>query len=280
MKTVREVESLREVVAGWKAAGAGVGVVPTMGALHAGHTSLIDAARARADRVIATIFVNPKQFNNPEDLDKYPRDEAGDADLLSAAGADLLFAPPPEAVYPEGFATAVSVADLTADLEGTFRPGHFDGVATVVTKLLLMTGADAAYFGEKDWQQLQIVRRLVRDLNIPVEIVGCPILREADGLAMSSRNLRLSMEERAIAPALHRAMEAAAKAIRSGGQVPAALQSAREAVLAAGFRAIEYLELRDAERLTPLDRPERPARLLAAAWLGGVRLIDNVAVSP
>ena len=279
MKTATTVEGLRNVVAGWKGAGARVGVVPTMGALHQGHLSLVEAAKANCDRVIVTIFVNPKQFNNPEDLKKYPRDAKRDSSLLSAAGVDLLFAPPPEVVYPEDFATTVSVSGLTSALEGTFRPGHFDGVATVVTKLFLMTGADAAFFGEKDWQQLQIVRRLVRDLNIPTEIVGCPTLRESDGLAMSSRNVRLPSEVRAVAPELHRAMMAAAEAIGAGQAVGDALKAARQAVLAAGFDEVEYLELRDAERLTPLDLLDRPARMLAAAWLGGVRLIDNIDVA-
>ncbi len=279
MKTATTVEGLRNVVAGWKGAGARVGVVPTMGALHQGHLSLVEAAKANCDRVIVTIFVNPKQFNNPEDLKKYPRDAKRDSSLLSAAGVDLLFAPPPEVVYPEDFATTVSVSGLTSALEGTFRPGHFDGVATVVTKLFLMTGADAAFFGEKDWQQLQIVRRLVRDLNIPTEIVGCPTLREPDGLAMSSRNVRLPSEVRPVAPELHKAMMAAAEAIGAGQAVGDALDAARQALLAAGFDEVEYLELRDAERLTPLDLLDRPARMLAAAWLGGVRLIDNIDVA-
>lgn len=280
MRTVREVKALRGVVAAWKAAGQTVGVVPTMGALHPGHLSLIAAARAGADRVIATIFVNPRQFDSPEDLAKYPRTEDRDAGMLAVAGVDLLFAPPPEAVYPQGFATSVSVAGLSEGLCGAHRPGHFDGVATVVTKLFLMTGADRAFFGEKDWQQLQIVRRLARDLNIPVAVTGCPTLREADGLAMSSRNTRLSPADRAAAPALHRAMSAAGSAIRGGTPVADALARARQDILRAGFCEVEYLELRGAEGLEPLDAPDRPARLLAAAWLGGVRLIDNIVVDP
>lgn len=275
MRTVRDVKALRGLVAGWKAAGNAVGVVPTMGALHPGHLSLVHAAKAGSDRVIATIFVNPKQFNNPDDLAKYPRTEERDAAMLMEGGVDVLFAPPPEVVYPQGFATSVSVGGVAGELEGAFRPGHFDGVATVVTKLLLMTGADRAFFGEKDWQQLQVVRRLVRDLNIPVTITGCPTVREADGLAMSSRNTRLSAAERRIAPALHREMVAAAAAVRRGVPVDAALASARQAVLAAGFSAVEYLELRDAESLGAATAGH-PARLLAAAVLGAVRLIDNV----
>ncbi len=278
MRTVREVKALRGVVASWKAVGQTVAVVPTMGALHPGHLSLIAAARAGADRVIATIFVNPRQFNKPEDLARYPRTEDRDAGMLATAGVDLLFAPPAEAVYPEGFATSVSVAGLSEGLCGAHRPGHFDGVATVVTKLFLMTGADRAFFGEKDWQQLQIVRRLARDLNIPVAVTGCPTLREADGLAMSSRNTRLSPADRAAAPALFRAMSAAVAAIRRGTPPDEALARARLEVLRAGFSEVEYLELRGAEGLEPLDAPDRPARILAAAWLGGVRLIDNIAI--
>jgi pantoate--beta-alanine ligase len=274
MRTVRDVKALRGLVAGWKAAGHSVGVVPTMGALHAGHLSLVHAAKAGSDRVIATIFVNPKQFNNPDDLAKYPRTEERDAAMLMEGGVDVLFAPPPEVVYPPGFATGVSVGGVALELEGAFRPGHFDGVATVVTKLLLMTGADRAFFGEKDWQQLQVVRRLVRDLNIPVTITGCPTLREADGLAMSSRNTRLSAAERRTAPVLHRAMVGAAEAIRRGEPADRALASARAALLAAGFSAVEYLERRDAESLGPAAGA--PARILAAAVLGGVRLIDNI----
>jgi pantoate--beta-alanine ligase len=276
MRTVRDVKALRGLVAGWKAAGNSVGVVPTMGALHAGHLSLVHAAKAGSDRVIATIFVNPRQFNNPDDLAGYPRTEERDAAMLMEGGVDVLFAPPPEVVYPEGFVTSVSVGGVARELEGAFRPGHFDGVATVVTKLLLMTGADRAFFGEKDWQQLQVVRRLVRDLNMPVTITGCPTLREADGLAMSSRNARLTAAERRIAPALHHEMAAAAEAIRRGVPADRALTSARQTLLAAGFSAVEYLDLRDAEGLGPAAGA--PARILAAAVLGGVRLIDNIPV--
>ena len=277
-EVIRSAASLREKVSAWKRSGMLVGVVPTMGALHDGHLSLARAARAQSDRVIVTIFVNPMQFNNPEDLKKYPRDEAHDLALLEAEGVDVLFAPGPEEVYPEGFATMVSVAGVSGPMEGAFRPGHFDGVATVVTKLFGMTQAGRAFFGEKDWQQVQVVERLVRDLNIPIRIIPCPTIREADGLAMSSRNVRLTAEERAVAPALHRSMQAAAEAIRGGGDVAAALEAARAAVLAAGFASVEYLDLRDAETLEVATALDRPARLLAAAVLGEVRLIDNIAV--
>ena len=277
-EVIRSTAALREKVAAWKRSGMLVGVVPTMGALHDGHLSLARAARAQSDRVIVTIFVNPMQFNNPEDLKKYPRDETRDLALLEADGVDVLFAPGPDEVYPEGFATKVSVAGISAPMEGAFRPGHFDGVATVVSKLFGMTQAGRAFFGEKDWQQLQVVRRLVTDLNIPVDVIGCPTIREDDGLAMSSRNVRLSDAERAVAPALHRAMQAAAEAIRGGAPTGAALADARAAILAAGFGAVEYLDLRHAGTLEPIDRAGPPARLLVAAMLGEVRLIDNIAV--
>ncbi|MCB1400731.1 MAG: pantoate--beta-alanine ligase, partial [Rhodobacteraceae bacterium] len=205
-QVIRSSAELREKVAGWKRSGMLVGVVPTMGALHDGHLSLARAARAQSDRVIVTIFVNPMQFNAAEDLLKYPRDEARDLALLEAEGVDVLFAPDVTEVYPEGFETQVSVKGVSEPLEGAFRPGHFDGVATVVTKLFGMTQAGRAFFGEKDWQQLQVVQRLVLDLNIPIRIIGCPTIREEDGLAMSSRNVRLSPQERALAPALHRIM--------------------------------------------------------------------------
>lgn len=279
-EVIRSAAALRDRVGTWKRSGMLVGVVPTMGALHDGHLSLARAARSQSDRVIVTIFVNPMQFNNPEDLKKYPRTEAQDLALLEAEKVDVLFAPGPEEVYPAGFATRVTVAGISEPMEGTFRPGHFDGVATVVTKLFEMTQAGRAFFGEKDWQQLQVVQRLVRDLNIPIRVIGCPTIREPDGLAMSSRNVRLTAPERAVAPALHQAMQEAAAAIRAGGSPAVALAEAREAVLAAGFSGVEYLDLRAAETLEPLAALDRPARLLAAAMLGEVRLIDNIAVAP
>lgn len=275
MDIARDLPTLRGAVDAWHAAGLRIGVVPTMGALHAGHLSLVDAARALCDRVIVTLFVNPRQFDNPDDLAKYPRTEDSDRATLAPRGVDLLFAPAPDAVYPPGFATTVSVAGLSEGLCGAFRPGHFDGMATVVTKLFTMTQADDAFFGEKDWQQLQIVRRLVADLNLRPRIHGCPTLREADGLALSSRNARLPAPDRAVAPALHRALQGAAQA----GATPDALAAARAAILAAGFERVEYLDLRDGPTLAPIDTPNAQARLLAAAWLGGVRLIDNIAVA-
>jgi pantoate--beta-alanine ligase len=273
---IRTVADLRAVVRGWKAAGEVVGVVPTMGALHAGHLSLARAAKTDCERVIVTIFVNPKQFNNPDDLTKYPRTEAADAELLRPLGVDVIFAPSPDEVYPAGFATAVTVAGVAQPLEGALRPGHFDGVATVVAKLFGMTMADRGYFGQKDWQQLQVVKRLVRDLNIPVWVVGCETIREVDGLAMSSRNAQLGQAARAIAPALFAAMTRAAHALRAGDV--GAVTTCEAEVLAAGFDRVEYIELRDASGLEPATSLDRPLRLLAAAWLDGVRLIDNIPV--
>lgn len=277
-QVIRSSAELREKVAGWKRSGMLVGVVPTMGALHDGHLSLARAARAQSDRVIVTIFVNPMQFNAAEDLLKYPRDEARDLALLEAEGVDVLFAPDVTEVYPEGFETQVSVKGVSEPLEGAFRPGHFDGVATVVTKLFGMTQAGRAFFGEKDWQQLQVVQRLVLDLNIPIRIIGCPTIREEDGLAMSSRNVRLSPQERALAPALHRIMQDAAAALRAGNAMEPELEKARAAILAAGFKSIEYLELRSVDGLKPVAPFEDGARMLFAGWLGDVRLIDNIAV--
>jgi pantoate--beta-alanine ligase len=273
---VRSVADLRARVAAWKAAGQTVGVVPTMGALHEGHLSLVRAARAECPRVIVTIFVNPTQFNNPADLAKYPRTEAADAALLATVGVDAIFAPPLGEVYPDGFATTVTVTGISAPLEGEHRPGHFAGVATVVAKLFGMTQADRAYFGEKDWQQLAVVRRMAADLNLPVTVAGCPTVREPDGLAMSSRNARLSPAARARAAALPRAMKGAIAALRAGDPAEAVLAAARADLVAAGFESIDYLAFRDAATLGPTG--SGPVRLLAAASVGGVRLIDNMAV--
>lgn len=278
MIILRRMADLRLLVRGWKAEGQTVGVIPTMGALHDGHLSLVRAAKSDCDHVIVTIFVNPKQFNSLDDLAKYPRTEASDAALLAPLGIDAIFAPPPEEVYPPGFATTVSVADVADPLEGALRPGHFDGVATVAAKLFSMTEATRAYFGEKDWQQVQVVRRMVADLNLPTEVVACATLRQGDGLAMSSRNARLSASARAIAPALCAAMTGAAAAIRGGESPDAALAKVTQALIAAGFEKVEYIALCDAETLRPTADLTRPLRLLAAAWVGGVRLIDNIAV--
>lgn len=280
MKLARSVAEVRAQVNHWRAAGDNIAVVPTMGALHEGHLSLVRAAKGRAKRVIVTLFVNPSQFNNAEDLAKYPRDEAADAARLEAEHVDMLFAPDVAEMYPDGFVTTVSVSRLSEGLCGAHRPGHFDGVATVVTKLLLQTQSDAAFFGEKDYQQLSVIRRLARDLDIPVEIVGVPTVREADGLAMSSRNVRLSGAARRQAPAMAEALTAAGAAIEARQPVAAATDAAKVRLLKAGYSDVEYLELRDAETLEPVSKLDRPARLLAAAWIDGVRLIDNVAVLP
>lgn len=269
---------LRARVRDWKAAGETVGVVPTMGALHDGHLSLARAARRECDRVITTIFVNPMQFNNPDDLKNYPRSEAADAALLATVPVDMIFAPSVPEVYPEGFNTTVSVGGVSEPLEGRMRPGHFGGVATVVTKLFGMTMADRGYFGQKDWQQLQVVQRLARDLNLPVEIVGCETIRDPDGLALSSRNVRLTPGGRVKAPVLYSAITAAAADIRAGQSDRMAIREAAEAMRDVGFERVEYIELRDAGTLMPSDDPTRPRRMLAAAWIDGVRLIDNIPV--
>ncbi len=275
---LRTKAALREAVLGWKRAGETLGVVPTMGALHAGHMSLVEAAKADCDRVIVTIFVNPKQFNSASDLENYPRTEVADAEKLEPFAVDAIYAPGPEQIYPEGFATTVSVTGLTEGLCGAHRPGHFDGVTTVVSKLFLQTLADRAYFGEKDYQQLQVVTRMARDLDIPCEVIGCPTVREEDGLALSSRNMLLPPETRAAAPALNRVMRQMAERLLDDESFGPVRAQAEAALREAGFSEVEYLELRAADGLAPLTRPDRPARLLAAAWLGGVRLIDNIAV--
>ena len=255
-----------------------VALVPTMGALHAGHMALVAEARDRADKVIATIFVNPAQFGEGEDFGRYPRREADDAAMLEAAGCDLLWAPTVADVYPDGYATKVSVAGISKRWEGEARPGHFDGVATVVAKLLLAVQPDLALFGEKDFQQLAVIRRLVADLGLPVEIVGVPTVREADGLALSSRNAYLSPDERERAVALPNALKAARDALRANAPVSGVLQAAKQSLIDAGFLRIDYLALVDAATLEPLEQPKGEMRLMAAAVIGTTRLIDNIAV--
>jgi pantoate--beta-alanine ligase len=277
MLTVRDLDDLRAALAGFWAAGERVALVPTMGALHAGHMVLVEAARVEGTRVVASIFVNPKQFGPNEDLARYPRRESEDAAMLEGAGCDLLWAPTVEIMYPAGFATGVSVGGgLTDVLDGAARPGHFDGVATVVAKLFAQARPDVAYFGEKDWQQLQVVRRMAVDLDLGVEVVGVPTVREADGLALSSRNAYLGPDERARAVALPRALSAAAAAIAGGDDAGAALGEARAALERAGF-VVDYVELVDAGTLGALVAG-RARRLLAAARIGGTRLIDNMAI--
>jgi len=274
----RSVAALRERVAGWRKQQERIALVPTMGALHRGHLALVEAARRRCERVVASLFVNPKQFGPREDFTAYPRDEAADLAKFREAGVDLVFAPTVEEMYPAGFVTAVRVAGIGDELEGAHRPGHFDGVATVVSKLLLQCLPDIACFGEKDYQQLLVVRRMARDLDIPVKIEGIATVREPDGLALSSRNVYLSTEERRIAPLLYRVLNDTATALAANPEnVAAALQNAVAELRQAEF-APDYLELRDAADLSPMTRLDRPARLLAAAHLGRTRLIDNIPV--
>jgi pantoate--beta-alanine ligase len=272
---LRTVAALRAQIAEWRSAAETIGLAPTMGALHEGHLTLVRRAKAECGRAVATLFVNPTQFAPTEDFDAYPRDEAKDRALLASAGCDLLFAPSVADVYPPGFSTGVEVKGLTRHLCGPFRPGHFAGVATVVTKLLLMAGPTRAYFGEKDFQQLQVIRRLARDLDIPSEIVGVPTVREADGLALSSRNRYLTAEQRRTAASLPRLMRDLKAKIEGGAEAGAALDEARRALLAGGFDKLDYLDLADEATLTPSPRPEGPARLFVAAWIGRTRLIDN-----
>jgi pantoate--beta-alanine ligase len=257
-----------------------VALVPTMGALHEGHLSLVRLAREHADQVVASLFVNPTQFAPSEDFDAYPRDEAGDAAVLASAGCDLLYAPGVGEIYPEGFATTVTVAGLTASMEGLARPTHFAGVATVVTKLLTQCAPDVAVFGEKDYQQLAVIRTLTRDLDLPVEIVGGPTIRAEDGLALSSRNAYLSAEQRQIAPALNRALRVAASAVSAGEAVEAIEARGVAAVTRAGFDFVDYFEVRRADNLARLGpgSTHEPARVLAAARLGRTRLLDNMPV--
>lgn len=277
---VRSRAQLRSILAGWRGAGETLALIPTMGALHEGHLSLVRAGLAAADRIVVSLFVNPRQFDNPDDLAAYPRTEEEDAALLAPLGVDLLYAPGAGEMYPDGFATTVSVSGLGEVLCGAHRPGHFDGVATVVAKLFLQTGADLAFFGEKDFQQLQIVRRMAMDLDIPIRIVPCPTVREPDGLAMSSRNRHLAADERAIAPALWQTLSLSATRIATGAPVETVLAEARTELVRKGFRKVEYLELRSESDLAPLTVLAHPARLLAAAWLGRTRLIDNVRIVP
>ncbi len=275
---VRTLADLRRMTRGWRQAGESIGVVPTMGALHDGHLSLVARAKEMADRVIVTIFVNPKQFNNPDDLANYPRTEHEDARKLARFAVDAIYVPDGAQMYPDGFATNVRVAGLTDVLCGAHRPGHFDGVATVVAKLFLQTSADFAFFGEKDFQQLQVVRRMARDLDIPVEVVGCPTIREIDGLAMSSRNLLLSDQARARAAGLNAVMEEMAEKLALGVSINDLRSDAEARLKASGFGDIDYLEMRTLDTLALIERATEPARLFAAASIAGVRLIDNIAV--
>jgi pantoate--beta-alanine ligase len=277
---VRTVAALRAQVRAWRVAGLTIALTPTMGFLHEGHLSLVMLGKARADRMVASLFVNPTQFAPGEDFAAYPRDEARDAALLASAGCDLLFAPDAAEMYPAGFSTTVTVAGVSAEMDGLARPTHFAGVATVVTKLLNQCQPDIAIFGEKDYQQLMVIKRLARDLDLPVEILGAPTVREPDGLALSSRNVYLSLGERGVAPRLNAALRTAAEALRAGAAVRETEAAGMAALRAAGFDPIDYFEVRAAEDLRRLGPGpiDAPARVFAAARLGKARLIDNCAV--
>lgn len=279
IEQVRTVKDLRATVKTWRTQGLRIAFVPTMGALHHGHLSLVEHALAHADRVVASIFVNPTQFAPNEDFSTYPRTEQDDCAKLESAGANLAYLPHPDEMYPPNASTRVRVDVLSEGLCGDVRPHFFEGVATVVTKLFMQVTPDIAVFGEKDYQQLLIIRRMVRDLSIPIDIVGAPIVREPDGLAMSSRNAYLSPNERAIAGKLNKILVQISNDLAAGKSVTGILDDGRQSLADAGFSPIDYLELRSAEDLTPLTALDRPARLFAAARVGKTRLIDNMPVA-
>ena len=278
MQSIREASQLSAALIALRAGGKSLALVPTMGALHAGHLALVEEAKRHAERVAATIFVNPLQFGANEDLGRYPRQEEKDADMLERVGCDLLWLPQPAELYPPGFATSVSVKGLSDRWEGEARPGHFDGVATVVAKLLCAVRPDIAVFGEKDFQQLAVIRRMTQDLQLGVDILGMPTVRDADGLALSSRNAYLSADERQRALALPQALNEAAAAIRSGASVSETLATAVDRLKTAGFAKVDYVALVNPQTFEPLDKAEGPMRLIAAATIGTTRLIDNLPV--
>ena len=276
---VSTVAELRKIVARWRKAGERVAVIPTMGALHEGHLELVRRAQRKAERTVTSIFVNPAQFAPTEDFDKYPRTFEDDLAKLKGVGCDLVWAPRKDEMYPGGFATRIVPAGAAEGLETDFRPHFFGGVATVCTKLFTQTGADFAMFGEKDYQQLCVIRQIVRDLNLPLEIVGVPTVREPDGLAMSSRNRYLSADQRARAITIHHVITKVADAAGKGRGLEKAIEDGHAALTTAGFRQIDYVAVRDAETLKEWSKKAgRPGRVLAAAWLGETRLIDNIAV--
>lgn len=280
MQIFRELPALRSALGALRSGGGSVAFVPTMGALHDGHLALVAEAAKRANHVVVSIFVNPTQFGPNEDLAAYPRREEADAALLREAGVAMLWLPTVDTMYPQGFATSIHVSGLTEGLDGACRPGHFDGVATVVAKLFGQVRPDIACFGEKDYQQLAVIRRMVIDLDLEVEIVGVPTRRDVDGLALSSRNAYLSQEARALAVALPETLVMLGEALRQGQDVAATLALGEHRLIERGFDSVDYVALCDAASLTPLDRLDRPARLLVAARIGGTRLIDNIAVNP
>ena len=275
---VRTVQALRSRVRAWQREGHRVGLVPTMGGLHDGHLALVQESMQQTDRTVATLFVNPKQFGAGDDFGEYPRDEDRDASLFNDEGVHLLFAPDAAEMYPDGFATSVSISNIGDILEGEFRPGFFTGVATVVTKLLVQAGADQAFFGEKDYQQLQVIKRLALDLNISTDITGVTTVRENDGLAFSSRNQYLSAEERKIAPALYRTLCAVAEKIKHCDDIATMEAWGTDELLGAGFAHIDYVSARGVATFEPFTATTGPGRVLAAAKLGKARLIDNVPI--
>lgn len=275
--SVRTLVELRGQVAHLRTDGARLAFVPTMGALHEGHLDLVRHAKTLADKVAVSIFVNPLQFAPTEDLDRYPRNEAGDVALLEGVGCDLVYLPTPDVLYPEGFVSRIEMNGPALGLESDFRPHFFSGVATVVAKLFNQVRPDIAVFGEKDYQQLAVIRALVRDFDMAIDIIGLPTVRETDGLALSSRNAYLSPQERTIAPKLHQALQGVRSALQAGENADAAIADASAFLQGAGFGQIDYIALRDSETLSEV-RPNRPRRLLAALWLGKTRLIDNIAV--
>lgn len=280
MQIVRDIETLRSAIAALRADGGTIAFVPTMGALHAGHMALVAEGRRRSSHVVASIFVNPTQFAADEDLSTYPRREATDAKMLEEEGCAILWSPDVATMYPEGSRISVPAGTHGEGLDGAARPGHFDGVATVVSRLFDQVRPDIALFGEKDYQQLAVIRQMVRNLDLAVEIIAVPTQRDADGLALSSRNAYLIEDERQAARALPRALGEAAAAIQRGGDVAEALAAAKDRLAKAGFDPIDYVELCDAETLAAMAALDRPARLLAAARIGRTRLIDNLAVEP
>ena len=280
MQTIRDIGQLKSALFALRAGAQRIALVPTMGALHAGHLALVEEAKRQADRVVATIFVNPLQFGANEDLGRYPRQEEADARALEQAGCDLLWMPTAEQMYPPGFDTKIMAGALASRWEGEFRPGHFDGVATVVAKLFNAVRPEVAIFGEKDFQQLAVIRRMVLDLNLDLEIVGLPTVRDSDGLALSSRNAYLSPDDRARATMLLRVLELTAARISAGEAVDQALEEAHHALYDAGFSVVDYVALVDSASLEPLDVPGGRTRLIAAATIGGTRLIDNLSVEP